>query len=390
MTATRTAMILDAGFASLPLQRAIKTAGFTTLVCSGKPHDAGMKSADIAKVQNYADCDAVLAIAREHNIAAITPGVTDVSYLTGCRVAAELGLPGFDTPDVSDTLFLKDRFRAWAEQQGYPIPRAVRRAEDARHLPFPLLVKPIDAYSGIGITLVQQAAELDDAVAKARSASQNGECVIETFCQGALYSHSAFIRGGEIVCEFFVDEFCTVYPWQVNSSSLSLSLTESMRDRVSECMQTLVRQLQLVDGLLHTQFIANDNDFWLIELTRRCPGDLYSRLIELSTGVDYSSEFVAPFLGCQQATAFSARRPAHLRAIARHTISSDVDTHFTGYLFAPLAARIIETIPLKLPGDRLEPAPRDRAGLVFAEFDDVAELARLTPQLKNYFSFKTT
>ncbi|MFS2058750.1 ATP-grasp domain-containing protein [Kosakonia cowanii] len=389
MTATRNALILDAGFASLPLQRAVKAAGFTTLVCSGKPHDAGMKAADTPIVQNYADYDAVLDVARKYAISAITPGVTDVSYLTGSRVAAELGLPGFDTPDVSDTLFLKDRFRAWAEQQGYPIPRAVKEIEAARHLPFPLLVKPIDAYSGIGITQVHHADELEGAVQEARSASRNGECVIETFCQGALYSHSAFIRGGEIVCEFFVDEFCTVYPWQVNSSCLSLALTESMRDRVSECLQTLVRQLGLVDGLLHTQFIAGEEDFWLIELTRRCPGDLYSRLIELSTGVDYSSAFIAPFLGHADTDTFSARRPAHLRAIARHTISGDDDTDFAGYHFAPLAAHIIEAVPLKLPGDPLLAAPRDRAGLIFAEFANFTELARLTPQLKNYFLFKT-
>lgn len=388
MSHPATAMVLDAGFASLPLQQAVKAAGFTTLVCSGKPQDAGMKSADIAVVQNYADADAVLAIARQHNITALLPGVTDVSYLTGSRVAAELGLAGFDIPEISDTIFLKDRFRAWAEQKGYPIPLAVNDPAAAQGLPFPLLVKPIDAYSGIGITLVDKPAALQEAVNLARSVSKNGQCVIETFCQGALYSHSAFIRDGEIVCEFFVDEFCTVYPWQVNSSSLSLSLSESMRDRVSECMQTLTHELRLVDGLLHTQFIADENDFWLIELTRRCPGDLYSRLIELSTGEAYAAGFVSPFIAHE--VSFTTLRPAHVRAIARHTISSDTDTHFTGYRFAPLAAQIIETIPLKLPGDRLQPAPGDRAGLVFAEFASFDELARLTPQLKNFFSFKTT
>jgi len=36
MSMMPTAMILDAGFASLPLQQAIKAAGFRTLACSGK------------------------------------------------------------------------------------------------------------------------------------------------------------------------------------------------------------------------------------------------------------------------------------------------------------------------------------------------------------------
>lgn len=387
MTTSRTAMILDAGFASLPLQQAIKMAGFRTLACSGKAQDAGMKFADAVCVQNYADSDAVLALAREEKIAALSPGVTDVSYLTGSRVAEALGLPGFDSPDVSDTIFLKDRFRAWASRQGYPIPQAASTLEEALTLPFPLLVKPVDAYSGIGITLVREPAMLEAALTVARNASPGGQCVIETFCEGQLYSHSAFIRNGEIVCEFFVDEYCTVYPWQVNSSCLSVNLSDAMRDRISECMQDIVRDLQLVDGLLHTQLIASEETFWLIELTRRCPGDLYSRLIELSTGVAYSRAFVAPFIG--ETSHFSSRRPARQRTIARHTVSCDQPTRFFGFTYGGLPARIVETIPLKQPGDSLNPAPGDRAGLIFAEFDDTEALARVTPQLRHYFSFNS-
>lgn len=387
MTKSSAAMILDAGFASLPLQQAIKMAGFRTLACSGKAQDAGMKFADAVCVQNYADYDAVLAIARKENIAALSPGVTDVSYLMGCRVAETLGLPGFDSPEVSDTIFLKDRFRAWASRQGYPIPQAASSLQEAMQLPFPLLVKPVDAYSGIGISLVHEPGDLEAALETARSASPGGQSVIETFCEGQLYSHSAFIRRGEVVCEFFVDEYCTVYPWQVNSSCLSLSLSDTMRDRVSECMQSVVSDLKLVDGLLHTQFIASDDSFWLIELTRRCPGDLYSRLIELSTGVNYSREFVAPFIG--ESSCFSSRRPVRQRAIARHTVSCDTQTRFFGFNYGPLPAQVIQTIPLKQPGDALGPAPGDRAGLIFAEFEDLDALGRITPQLRHYFSFNT-
>lgn len=68
MTVMRTAMITDAGFASLPLQQAIKAAGFRTLACSGKAQDAGMKYADATCVQNYADSKAVLAIARNEKL----------------------------------------------------------------------------------------------------------------------------------------------------------------------------------------------------------------------------------------------------------------------------------------------------------------------------------
>ncbi|WP_148569259.1 ATP-grasp domain-containing protein [Leclercia adecarboxylata] len=387
MNNQKTALILDAGFASLPLQQAVKTAGFRTLVCSGKAHDAGMLTADITCEQNYADSEAVLKIAQQHKVAALLPGVTDVSYLSGCRVAHSLGLPGFDAPDVSDTIFLKDKFRAWALSKGLPVPQAAWTDEQARQLKLPLLVKPVDAYSGNGITKVTDWAMLDAAIETARNASPGKQYVVENFCEGALYSHSAFIRNGEIVCEFFVDEYCTVYPWQVNSSSLSQNLSPDMRDSVSECMQSIVSDLRLVDGLLHTQFIASEDQFWLIELTRRCPGDLYSRLIELSTGVNYAGWFVAPFLG--KSSPAVPRRPVQTRNIARHTVSVNRAMRFTGFAFKSLPADLIEVIPLTRPGTLVQPAPGDRAGLIFAEFRDDAALRQMTPHLKDYFLLNT-
>src|SRR5471030_90925 len=381
-------LMLDAGFASFPLLRATQQQGYCVSVCSGKAEDPGMFFADEAILQDYRQYDDVLHIARERNICALLPGVTDVSYLTGAQVACELGLPGYDHPDVCTTIFIKDAFRQWAIQHGYPVPMAAKSETEAAEFSFPLIVKPVDAYSGLGITRVQAAGELADAIATARSASSSREIVIETFCEGGLHSHSAFIRDGKIVCEFFVDEYCTVYPWQVNSSSLSLRLSESLRQRVSECLQTLVSELGLVDGLLHTQFIANDDTFWLIELTRRCPGDLYSRLIELSTGQPYSAWFTHPFLS--DSSQFPFIRPQHWRAVARHTISVQEKQRFSALSLGALDAKLIEVVPLKRPGEWVNPAPGDRAGIIFAEFPEFTDLEKMTPQLYKFWSLRNS
>lgn len=386
MKIQRNILMLDAGFASYPLLRAAQQQGYRVSICSAKAEDPGMLFADEAIHLDYRKYQEVLHIARERNISGLLPGVTDVSYLTGAMVADELGLPGYDHPDVCSTLFMKNTFRTWATRHGYPVPMAAKNEEEAAAFTFPLIVKPVDAYSGLGITRVQNCSELSDAISIARNASACGEIVIETFCEGTLHSHSAFIRNGKIVCEFFVDEYCTVYPWQVNSSSLSLCLSESLRQRVSQCMQTLVSELGLVDGLLHTQFIANDETFWLIELTRRCPGDLYSRLIELSTDQPYSAWFTHPFLG--ESSQFPFVRPQHWRAVARHTISVQEKQRFSSLSLGALEAKFIEAIPLKQPGDWVHPAPADRAGIIFAEFPEFTDLATMTPQLYKFWSLR--
>lgn len=384
MSSPSRALLLDAGFASLPFLDVLRQHGYRTAVCGSKTQDPGHRFADDSSPVNYGDVQQVIDLCREWGISALLPGVTDVSYLTGARVAEQLGFAGFDTPEIADTLFQKDQFRHWAQANHFPVPAAVQQLTDSASLPLPLIVKPVDAYSGLGITHITEREQLPAAFHAAQQASRSGEALIEQFISGTLHSHSAFIRNGEIVCEFFVDEFCTVYPWQVNSSSLTTQLSRALQDRVSDCLATLTAQLRLCDGLLHTQFMTDGNDFWLIELTRRCPGDLYSHLISLSTGVPYSSHFVAPFICLDDH--FDQRRPVRQRFIARHTVSVAEATRFAGFHFAALPAQILDVIPLKLPGDALEAAPRDRAGLVFAECDNLTKLAQLTPHLNQYLN----
>lgn len=384
MSTPSRALLLDAGFASLPFLDVLRQQGYRTAVCGNKSQDPGHRVADDSSMANYGNVQEIVDLCREWQIEALLPGVTDVSYLTGAQVAAQLGYKGFDSPDISDTLFQKNLFRRWAQAHHFPVPSAVSQLDESDAIPLPLIVKPVDAYSGLGITHINDRAQLPAAFHHAQLASRSGEALIEQFIQGMLHSHSAFIRQGKIVCEFFVDEFCTVYPWQVNSSSLTTQLNHTLQNRVSDCMQTLVSQLGLVDGLLHTQFMVEGHDFWLIELTRRCPGDLYSRLITLSTEVPYPLHFVAPFIGMNDR--FDQQRPAQRRFIARHTVSVAQAMPFTGFHFAALPANVLDVIPLKHPGDTLGVAPRDRAGLVFAECKDFDTLAELTPRLKQYLN----
>ena len=53
---------------------------------------------------------------------------------------------------------------------------------------------------------------------------------------------------------------------------------------LKEKVELISERLSLVDGLLHVQFILDSGRYWFVEMTRRCPGDLYSLLIEMSTG----------------------------------------------------------------------------------------------------------
>lgn len=377
----KTVLLCDANFSSFPLLFAIRKYGYHVGTCGNIPQDPCHQYSDSSHLTDYSLREDLLALVERQHVINLIPGCNDYSYLSCAWVAEQVGLNGYDSYETTSALLHKDSFRNLARRRGYPVPKAAMSAEEAEKLEYPLLVKPIDSFSGRGIEKIYNSNELLPAFEKAKNFSVSNRAVIEEFKKGDLYSHSAFIVNGRIAIDFFVDEYCTVYPYQVNSSCLSVRLNNILKVRVRECVEQLVSDLDLVDGLLHTQFIANDYQFWLIELTRRCPGDLYSKLILDTTGIDYADIYVRNFLG----QPLPDVKVKHKKYIARHTVSTGDSGIFIS-LKHDISDASVHAIQLKKTGELLRPAPFDKAAILFAEFKDEKMLANMTPQLKNCIS----
>jgi hypothetical protein len=62
-------------------------------------------------------------------------------------------------------------------------------------------------------------------------------------------------------------------------------------------IERVAETLGLVDGLVHAQFLQRDDAFVIVELTRRCPGDLYGIPVDMLFGETfYTAAALAPYL----------------------------------------------------------------------------------------------
>jgi hypothetical protein len=229
----------------------------------------------------------------------------------------------------------------------------------------PLIVKPDDAFSGIGVSVADNETSLKAAVDHAIKASRNGKYVVERFFEGTLHSHSCFLQEQKIVDAFVVDEFCTLNDFQVNCSSFPSRIGNDALTGVHAEIERIARSLKLANGLLHTQFLWGGADFQIVECMRRCPGDLYGKHIELSINYPYHFNVIAPFIGKNFRAGESFRPPVF---VGRHTVGSDTPTSMSSIkLNAP--ARQIEFFPLKYSGEQLTGARTDKAGIFFFVYD---------------------
>lgn len=322
--------------------------------------------------EDYSDAEKLLSICRDNQFDYVVPSCNDYSYVAGSAVAYALGLPGFDNPEVTSILHTKDRFRQFCLEIGVPAPRIygeIATQSDieavAAQLDGPALVKPVDSFSGRGVELIHAASELPEAVVRATAMSRSKRTVVERFVEGTLHSHTAFIADGRIIWHEFVDEFCEVYRYQVDRSAFPSGLASDMRAAVHRSMEQVVASLDLCDGLLHTQFIASNSEFWIIECMRRCPGDLYGHHFKFSFNYDYEAQYVAGFLGAkpQPPSSYEVRS-----RIERRVLSTSGPSAFFGIEMKSAAPTMVY-VPLKDSGQKLEPAPFDKAGILFLKGD---------------------
>lgn len=379
-------LLVGSSYSAAPVLMRLKQRDLHVSVCGKLKDDPCHHYADTSHFIDYSDKSQLLDLVESEDFDFLVPTCNDYSYVSCAFIAEQYGFPGFDTGTTSHILHNKSAFRDFTEAHKLPAPRLVRQKAgqpvDLERMNFPLLVKPVDSFSGRGVTKVHLPQDLQPAIDEALGSSRASEAVIEEFVEGSLHSHSAYVRSQEIVFDAFVDEYCTVYPYQVNCSNHPSRLSESQMELFRAAMLRLIKALQISDGLLHTQFIINDDRFWIIECMRRCPGDLYSRLIELSTGVDYLELFVRPFLNEELPVNL---RPTKQKYIGRHTISSPKPLFYYAYS-ENLPTKAVSTVALKYSGEELQPAPYDKLAIVFTEYQNRSDMLDITPRMDDYFS----
>ena len=300
-------LLLDTNFSAVPIYNYLVDSGYTVCTMGNRKTEA------LAGMKNWIECDysKVDDVANKiltHDVNYIVPGVTDVSYKT----AAKIGRSVIDSEYNALYFTNKFLFQNYAKDAGLPVPKPSNPSKSA------CIVKPVDSFSGNGMSLLLPYQITRKAIEKAKKASKVGEYIMEEYVDGQLYSHSAFVIGGQIKSDFIVREDCVMNPFTVDLSFVEWDFPKKYLKHIRSAIQMMVADLGLVDGLIHTQFIFDGTQWWIIEITRRMPGDLYSDLIEKSTGYPYASMYAINYLG--KGLPIFYRDEKHW--IVRHTIKT--------------------------------------------------------------------
>lgn len=366
-------LLVDTNVSSAPIHDWLVCAGHEVFVCGGNPDDFLARISPNYLATNYSDLAAMRELLEKHGFDYLVPGCNDRSYSVCAALNKDGRFPGLDAQDVAETINHKQLFREFARRTDLPVPKLV--AADATPEAWPLIVKPVDAFSGRGVTVLLEAekAGLTAAIKLAEGYSSTRSCVVEEYVEGQLYSHSAFISSGNVQVDFIVEEHGSANPFVVDTSRVVANFPLLLLERLRECVGAMAEQLGLVDGLVHTQFIRNGDALWLIEVTRRCPGDLYSQLIESATDYRYVEAYVRPFLGLAGIPSLSDSEPVRMM---RHTVSLPAENTLGSLRFS-MPLQIERLVPMSRAGDSIKASPFGRIALLFARAASDEEFSEL-------------
>lgn len=283
-------LFLGGNTETVPLVKTANDLGAVTVVSSSNPESMAKACAAVKYDTDATDIAAMVALARQEQVSGVLPGTDDIFVPAYCKVCDVLGLPCYANEEVIEVFSYKDIFKATCERYGiHGVPEyyldASMNPRDLARIQYPVMVKPVDCYSGIGMTECHSEEELRPAVEKAIAASKAGRFIVEKL-----------MRCDDVgLCYTFKDGVCSLsclYDRYTGGGRVALGNIYPSRhlDNYYERMHgnalRLFKAMGIKNGVLLLQAFHDGEEFYVYDTGFRLQGEASNLLIEKLCGYD--------------------------------------------------------------------------------------------------------
>ena len=288
-------LILGANPETIPLVEVANAMGIKTLVTSNVPGDAAKKYAWKACDVDGLDVPGLVALANQEKVDGVLVGVADILVPVYCKVCAALGLPCYATQEIVDVFSYKDVFKATCERYGvHGIPEYFLdenlNPEDIAKIKFPVMVKPVDGYSGLGMTVCYDATQLKDAVAKALSFSKCKRFIVERYMQCEDMGMYYTFKDGYCSASCIYDRYTTSEQKGLSRVCLGGTYPSKHLDeyfsRMHQNAVKLFKEIGIKNGVLMLSGFYENGEFYVYDTGFRLQGEAPHLLMKAIHGFD--------------------------------------------------------------------------------------------------------
>lgn len=299
-------LIVGASIGQVPLLLKAKQRGIHITVVSIPGNYPCFSLADDIIYADVFDRDLVVSEAKKRGITSVISDQNDLMMPTVAYVAEKLRIPG-NRFDTVMTYCNKNFFREACDKVGVPSPKhiAVNSLKvdlSALGEKFPLMVKPADSQSSIGVMKVHNQDELQTALLVAIEKSPTRNAIVEEFFEGREVVCEGFINEGKYYLLQFADRrYFDLDNVLIPSQTLFPStLSKDIQNRIIGYEQVLSSSTKPSFAIIHSEYLVNETtgEVRIVESALR-GGGVYisSDLIPMATGIDVNDVLLDKALG---------------------------------------------------------------------------------------------
>jgi biotin carboxylase len=289
----KTVLIVGAGRYQRAVIRRAKELGLRVVAVDRNPDAPGLQEADVARVVDFSDAEAVLASVRDVEIDGVTTVQAERAVPVIARIAEALGVPGIGV-ETARAMTHKTTMRHRLAEAGVPQPRfwslraAAEALEAVEEVGFPAVLKPADASGQFGVFPVGSVDEVTARLPDTLGVSPSGEAILEEFAEGTEMNGIVVVRGGETLLVTLCDRLHPPGP-SFGVSWIHLFPPSVDGDRLHDAERIAAEAagaLGLETGIAFPQLIATpDGRTILVECAARI-GGLMAELVQHALGID--------------------------------------------------------------------------------------------------------
>lgn len=362
-------LILGGSHRDIPLIKASQKLGYLVITLANQDSYLGHQFADKYYKINFNDLNAVKNIITKEKIDFLVPGCGEESYIKTVELANELNIGNFDSLETAKIIHNKWLFKTFCLKNSISTPKGFyyNKNSSLNDLTYPLVVKPTNLSGGRGVEVVQGINELKVALASAQRLSD--DVFIEEFIDGELIAYSIFIQNQKILYSFIGKDDVYLNKYLI-ATAYPIKLDQKVLNKLNTDIEKLADRLLLVDGMFHLQVLVQNNTPYIIDVTRRIPGDFFPDLIEYCDEVKYSQAVIKSYTTGKIKNEFRHQATPQ-NFIIRHCVMPEKNGKYEGITILPeLQEKVIFQFDLVPVGTQINDYLHTQLAIIFIKLDN--------------------
>lgn len=297
------ALVLCGGMPQLYLIQELQRRSIVALLADMNEKAPAVPYADKFFPISTLDYDGIYEIAKREHVDCILSVCADQMLLVAAKVSAALGLPCYLNYEMAKNVSNKALMKQIFVENGIPtakhIIREVITPEDIEKMSFPLVTKPVDAYSSRGVKRVENYNELVSAFDEAVRISRTHTAVVEEYMDGDELSVDLYVENGiaKVLCIRALDKIPENNGFIICRGRYPAPVTDSAYQEVVCVGQQIADAFNLVDTPMLIQMKVKGDEVKVIEFCARTGGGIKYRLLPIVSQFDVVSAVLDLTLG---------------------------------------------------------------------------------------------